>query len=589
MSKIRYTLFNKKTGEKILSEDSLKHFALECIKTIDNFDKLESLSNHKFKTQRKYKFESEKFSLIGLFLPSDLSEIQRRNSRNSNGGRPTQRWFEHEFKLGEERVFLSTQWVNDEVNNTESGEINKNQLKYSDFRSMIDTCYGEYFYIEYEVLDGLTQTQSLSPESETTMKPLQKIYFGSPGTGKSHQCKEELKGYGIDEEKNEGVDRLFRTTFHPDSDYASFVGCYKPICVLEETAVQQNILDYDGLVDKLKEYIEVKPTNITRACTLFGYDYHDSIVRMQDNSKHTIPALVAAAYKPGSTYDSIVRSGMAVYENSNAHVAKNSSIEYRFAPQVFTEAYIQAWDVYENDDYEDNKMVCLVIEEINRGNCAQVFGDLFQLLDRKKDGRSEHRIKADTDLAKHLERKLKKRKDSEGIKGGYLCLPPNLSIFATMNTSDQSLFPMDSAFKRRWDWEYIPIDYSKAVRSGEFKIIIGEGDNRKVYNWVDFLEKVNPRILELTDSEDKLLGNFFIKGDIEEKDFKSKVMFYLWSEVCKDYVHSNSFFKYSKGNEKIEFTFNKLFGKDSTEILHGFMKMLEVEEIQNTQKTEVNN
>jgi hypothetical protein len=201
----------------------------------------------------------------------------------------------------------------------------------------------------------------------------------------------------------------------------------------------------------------------------------------------------------------------------------------------------------------------------------------------KKDGGSEYRIKADKDLKKHLEGKLKKGKASKGIEDGYLCLPPNLSILATMNTSDQSLFPMDSAFKRRWDWEYIPIDYRNSD-SRKFKITIGD----KEYNWVDFLEKVNPKICSLTDSEDKLLGNFFIKEDIEEKDFKSKVMFYLWSEVCKDYIHSDSFFKYSTGNEEVEFTFNMLYGEDSTRILQGFMEMLKVKEIQSSQNTEIN-
>ena len=126
---------------------------------------------------------------------------------------------------------------------------------------------------------------------------------------------------------------------------------------------------------------------------------------------------------------------------------KEEIITYKFIPQAFTKAYAAAWNTTED--------VFLVIEEINRGNCAQIFGDLFQLLDRK-GGRSEYLIEADTDLANYLQEALAKspRTDiPQEIKSGErLMLPQNLYIWATMNTSDQSLFPIDSAFKRRWDW-----------------------------------------------------------------------------------------------------------------------------------------
>lgn len=102
----------------------------------------------------------------------------------------------------------------------------------------------------------------------------------------------------------------------------------------------------------------------------------------------------------------------------------------------------------------------MIIEEINRGNCAQIFGDLFQLLDRGNDGYSEYSIRADKDLQKHLSKAFEdiEIEDYPNIKNGKeLLLPSNLYIRATMNTSDQSLFPIDSAFKRRWDWRYMPI------------------------------------------------------------------------------------------------------------------------------------
>lgn len=309
----------------------------------------------------------------------------------------------------------------------------------------------------------------------------QKIYFGTPGSGKSwtikrqYEMRNEGNRYVEDEEKKK---RVIRTTFHPDTDYASFVGCYKP-------------------------------------------------VKDEEDRK---------------------------------------KIVYEFVPQAFTDAYVAAWSDLEHPYY-------LIIEEINRGNCAQIFGDLFQLLDRNKDGYSEYPIKADHDLKDYLLNHLPE--DSEGIRDGKLCLPPNLSIIASMNTSDQSLFPMDSAFKRRWSWEYVPIDYEN-TESGAFTITIG---NEPPHNWHKFLKAVNEKIKSVTSSEDKQMGNFFIKGSVDEKEFYDKVMFYLWSEVGKDnYKTSDAIFKWcdEKGNDT-DFSFNELYsdGENSTKILKGFIKYIE--------------
>ncbi len=199
----------------------------------------------------------------------------------------------------------------------------------------------------------------------------------------------------------------------------------------------------------------------------------------------------------------------------------------------------------------------LVIEEINRGNCAQIFGDLFQLLDRY-GGFSEYPIEADEDIRKALlednpsdglsfgslgltfDDDLKDYINklygtTQGIadkiaKGQVLVLPPNLYIWATMNTSDQSLFPIDSAFKRRWDWKYIPIKYSNS------DWIIDIAGSK--YSWIDFQTEINKRIFSATESEDKQLGDFFVKADnnniISSNLLLNKVIFYLWNDVCKD-------------------------------------------------------
>lgn len=298
---------------------------------------------------------------------------------------------------------------------------------------------------------------------------VQKIYFGTPGSGKSWTIKQQ---YEQDETK------VFRTTFHPDTDYASFVGCYKP-------------------------------------------------VKDEDDEK---------------------------------------KIVYKFIPQAFTDAYVAAWSDLEHPYY-------LIIEEINRGNCAQIFGDLFQLLDRNKDGYSEYPIKADHDLKDYLVEHLPE--DNEGIRDGKLCLPPNLSIIASMNTSDQSLFPMDSAFKRRWSWEYVPIDYENA-ESGEFVITIGG----ELHKWHKFLEKVNEKIKAVTSSEDKQMGNFFIKSSVDEKEFCDKVMFYLWSEVGKDnYQTNDAIFRYYAEEDILkEFSFNELYDQTKRiDILKGFIRYIEEE------------
>lgn len=319
--------------------------------------------------------------------------------------------------------------------------------------------------------------------------PLQQIYYGAPGTGKSHRIKEQLKALNVPKEN------IFRTTFHPDSDFSTFVGAYKP--------TMKKQYRYDGKV-KAKYY--------------------------EDDD-------LAGAKKDEVIIDKV--------------------IQYDFVPQTFIKAYVRA--------YQTNNNVYLIIEEINRGNCAQIFGDLFQLLDRDENGVSEYTIKADADIRAYLEDVL--GCDSEGIKDGELCLPSNLYIYATMNTSDQSLFPIDSAFKRRWDWEYEPIKYKNA----DWVIEI----NGNQFSWTSFQKEVNNRIFESTNSEDKMLGDFFVKpydGIITEKLLLNKVLFYLWNDVCKD--GDGDIFK-TEDNKDVKFS--DLYGENGTTMLLSMMKHLKAE------------
>ena len=397
---------------------------------------------------------------------------------------------------------------------------------------------------------------------ETLSEPLQQIFYGAPGTGKSHKIKDDAD-VKIADAKN----LVFRTTFHPDSDYSTFVGCYKP--TKEPSLQKQPILDYDSLVDKLKEYLATEPVNITRSCALFGCDYHDSIVKMQESGGHTIPNLVADAYKSGTTYDSTVRAGMNIYESGTKTQGTSSSITYTFVPQAFLQAYVAAWN---NPD----ENVYLVIEEINRGNCAQIFGDLFQLLDRDDNGESEYPIMADRDLAKYLlyekdENNVDVLANKEGIKDGKLKLPKNLYIWATMNTSDQSLFPIDSAFKRRWDWEYMPIGY----KNDNWTIKIGEKD----YNWIDFQRKINDKIYSVDNSEDKQLGDYFINADRTDNKISAdiilnKILFYIWNDVCKD--DPDQIFRWIDDKQEKSIKFSEFFGADRDKKLQGFMAYHEI-------------
>ena len=132
----------------------------------------------------------------------------------------------------------------------------------------------------------------------------------------------------------------------------------------------------------------------------------------------------------------------------------------------------------------------------------------------------------------------------EGIANG-LKMPSNLSILATMNTSDQSLFPMDSAFKRRWDWEYIPINYDRNDENASSKFVV-EINDKISFSWLDFIEKVNTKIKSNPNlGMDKCIGNYFIKtkdNTISLKTFINKAIFYLWNDVFKDEFGSDSIF-----------------------------------------------
>lgn len=360
-----------------------------------------------------------------------------------------------------------------------------------------------YYYIETQAGKQLQEgVENADNNNDDKQLPLQQITYGAPGTGKSHGIKKETAGKSV-----------IRTTFHPDSDYSTFVGAYKP--VMEEADVR----------------------------------------------------VVPVVLNNGASFD------------QNNGTLKEKRISYKFVKQAFLKAYLGAWKKYAESG-ESAEPQFLVIEEINRGNCAQIFGDLFQLLDRNDENDfSTYPIDADTDLQKEIEKafkdemdgesenpyKLSKDIDVEGVvedytsnygvslskdiqEGRVLLLPPNLYIWATMNTSDQSLFPVDSAFKRRWAWDYVKITDGKKgwmIQGADYSC-----------DWWTFIQEINKKIATATSSDDKKLGYYFCKAKnntiyIDEKLFVSKVIFYLWNDVFKD--NDNSIFKVTESSGEPSF------------------------------------
>ncbi|MCI6099629.1 MAG: AAA family ATPase [Selenomonas sp.] len=292
--------------------------------------------------------------------------------------------------------------------------------------------------------------------------PLNKIIFGAPGTGKSHQL---LLAQGkLIPDDNAGY--FERVTFHPDYTYAQFVGTYKPVT--------------------------------------------------------------------------------AVYTDESTGKSRNE-IEYKFVPGPFMRVYINA---IKSAMSGHPKPCLLIIEEINRARVAAVFGDVFQLLDRNPQGISTYGIQASEDIKGYLQEKL------GGAMADYdeLKLPNNMFIWATMNSADQGVFPMDTAFKRRWDFEYLGVDDNEDKVNCNVELIKDQPDSK--VNWNALRKAINKKLSEDCHlNEDKLLGPFFLSGQIIKADntgniieagkfreaFKNKVIMYLFEDAARQY--RQKFFK----------------------------------------------
>lgn len=564
---------------------------------------------------------------------------------------------------------------------------------------------------------------------------LQKIFYGAPGTGKSHEIKEKTKDESV-----------VRTTFHPDSDYSTFVGAYKPVMedmdVHVVPVVVNNGIGLDPHKGTFKEkriaYKFVKQAFLKAylsawkkyadGCTICSvcstpavhefdtnngryvitsvgmYDltlsrefkFSKNLVQTEwpklwNNGVFNVPrgqqtgksvqhaianwifdkidACTKESFEEGwkklvftikengpvavqktLTYIIIgVDDNETLTINVEARGKKRATLRRKFyeldeiKPSNLEKTLVdilkgynendfdEAWnklkeivegggspDVQDDSDGQANPQF-LIIEEINRGNCAQIFGDIFQLLDRGDNGFSVYPIEADSDLRDAIKEAFTKEEEfmlsddididdvteytsnygatlSEDVQEGrVLLLPPNLYIWATMNTSDQSLFPIDSAFKRRWEWKYMPIGY----KNNNWIIEIGE----KQYKWVDFQRKINDSIYAVDNSEDKQLGDYFVNADrtdnkISADTLLNKILFYLWNDVCKD--DPDQIFRWKDDKQEKNIKFSDFFDADRDKKLQGFMAFHKVpaigeetdtnksEDIQDFEETETN-
>ena len=566
--------------------------------------------------------------------------------------------------------------------------------------------------------------QSKSPVlyKRSSSLPLQQVFYGAPGTGKSHETNETTRKYPD----------TIRTTFHPDSDYSTFVGAYKPTTTREfvyglnggntiafidpntNKPLETSKIEYKFVKQAfLKAYIRAwqkmgltnplqpsattaKPLTFTKDPAIFTIltmdDSRVSFKKEEPFGKSPVEKTWHNLWKSGSfVIPNVPRSGATFQEavsqwicewkgadttendfeqgwneiisrlkagqqidvqndngnkvyylsyNGNEDSVKKTS-EDKATKNAIEKAYdgdtsqnasakgiAEILHSYSSDfdkAWEQLKTVVLnggqqttnptetiaiqpqflIIEEINRGNCAQIFGDIFQLLDRTDNGYSQYPIEADEDIQKALldpapadglsfgsnglqlsdaiKQQLKALNDncpdeivSKVCCGQLLVLPPNLHIWATMNTSDQSLFPIDSAFKRRWDWQYKPIqDAGK-----NWKILVENSQ----YDWWQFIDAINQQINITTSSEDKKLGYFFCKPcegtTIKADKVVNKVIFYLWNDVFKDYDLPAAFNygdskKKPDGSTSEHMSFNDFY-TDQAACIHQLMKNLQV-------------
>lgn len=263
-------------------------------------------------------------------------------------------------------------------------------------------------------------------------------------------------------------------------------------------------------------------TNLSNQLIFYGAPGTGKSYKLNEEAKIFKDNIERVTFHPSLTYGTFVGSFKPYSEDGK--------ITYKYIAGVFIRHLVKALK-NENENY------LLIIEEINRANTAAVFGDMFQLLDRDENGESEYKISISDELKEHLD------KESVNIlKNNKLYLPNNFYIWATMNNADQGVMPLDTAFKRRWDFEYMPLDLTKEDE---------EQLQGLKLEWNKLRKNINKKLLSLGINEDKMLGFYFLNGKALEKEdnylkaLQNKVLMYLYEDVlrhCRAKIFGNSTF-----------------------------------------------
>lgn len=221
-------------------------------------------------------------------------------------------------------------------------------------------------------------------------------------------------------------------------------------------------------------------------------------------------------------------------------VPTKNGISYEYVPGPFMRTYVKAIENGQSENKEDVKPFLLLIEEINRANVAAVFGEVFQLLDRDDRNASQYPVKPSEDIKAYLAKELGGRPEQyDEIK-----IPDNMYIWSTMNSADQGVFPMDTAFKRRWNFEYIGINH-KEEKIKDTYLVCDKAQVPYRVDWNELRKAINTTLAsrDYKINEDKLMGPFFVSKSILENEdafretFKSKIIMYLFEDAARQRRH----------------------------------------------------